>query len=168
MRISFRFALLIFALEAAALGYSYSAQHTNQNASFGKTAPAALPSPRNKPNSKRSEISSVPNSNTCATCGKGVGTSGTNAQDDLEMSITIKNHQFQPTKLRIPVGTRVKITIHNEDPTPEEFESDDLRRAEAVSGNSTGSLWLGPLPKGEYGFYGDFHQKTAQGKLIVN
>jgi plastocyanin len=168
MRITFRFALLIFALEAAALGYSYSSQYRNENTSIGKTAPAALLSSGNKPKSRHSEIPSVPSSNTCATCRKLVGRTSTNAKDDLEMSIRIKNHQFQPTELRIPVGTRVKITIRNEDPTPEEFESSDLRRAVAVSGNSIGNLWLGPLPKGEYGFYGDFHQKTAQGKLIVN
>jgi len=36
-----------------------------------------------------------------------------------------------------------------------------------VSGNSKATLWVGPLPAGEYAFVGEFHEDTAQGKLIA-
>jgi hypothetical protein len=28
-------------------------------------------------------------------------------------------------------------------------------------------IWVGPLKAGEYGFFGEFNEDTAQGKLIV-
>jgi hypothetical protein len=43
----------------------------------------------------------------------------------------------------------------------------DLRREKIIPGNSKASVWVGPLPKGEYQFYGEFHQSTAQGRLIA-
>ena len=68
---------------------------------------------------------------------------------------------------RAAAGVRVKLVIDNQDASAEEFESRDLRREKLVAGKSRGFVWVGPLPKGEYGFYGEFHQDTAQGKLIA-
>jgi plastocyanin len=89
------------------------------------------------------------------------------AADEPERTIVIKDHRFDPTVVEVPAGERVKLVIDNRDATPEEFESTDLRREKVVLGNSKGIVWVGPLPKGEYGFYGEFHQSTAQGKLIA-
>lgn len=81
--------------------------------------------------------------------------------------LVIKNHRFQPAELRVPVGKRVRLVVHNQDGTPEEFESHDLRREKIIPGNTKASIWVGPLPAGEYGFFGEFHQDTAKGKLIA-
>jgi plastocyanin len=81
--------------------------------------------------------------------------------------LVIKNHRFQPAELRVPAGKRVKLVIHNQDGTAEEFESHDLRREKIIPGNSKASIWVGPLPAGEYGFFGEFHEQTAKGKLIA-
>ena len=81
--------------------------------------------------------------------------------------IVIKNHRFEPSELILPANQRIKLTIHNQDATAEEFESKDLRREKIIAGNSTASVWVGPLPAGEYGFFGEFHEETAQGKLIA-
>jgi hypothetical protein len=43
----------------------------------------------------------------------------------------------------------------------------DLKREKIVLGNSTIKIVLAPLVPGEYKFFGDFHQETAQGKIIV-
>lgn len=79
----------------------------------------------------------------------------------------IKDHRFRPEVVEVPAGQRVKLVIDNQDATVEEFESLDLRREKIVPGKSKGTVWVGPLPKGEYGFFGEFHAKTARGKLVA-
>jgi len=84
-----------------------------------------------------------------------------------EYRLVIEGHQFQPDRLQVPAQERVQLVIENRDATPEEFESHDLRREKIVPAKSQVSLWVGPLPAGEYGFFGEFNEDTAQGKLIV-
>ena len=78
-------------------------------------------------------------------------------------TIVIKNHQFDPAELTVPAGKKIKLVIDNQDPTPEEFESYDLNREKIVTGNGTISVFIGPLKPGEYKYFGEFHQDTAQG-----
>jgi plastocyanin len=89
------------------------------------------------------------------------------AADMPSFALAIKNHRFEPAELTVPAGKRVELVVQNHDPTPEEFESNDLRREKIVPPNGKVSVWVGPLPPGTYGFFGDFHPKTAQGKLIA-
>ena len=89
------------------------------------------------------------------------------AADTVSFQLVIKNHRFEPAELQVPAGKRVELLIENRDPTPEEFESLDLRREKVIPGNGKASVWVGPLPAGEYGFFGDFNQATAKGKLIA-
>jgi plastocyanin len=89
------------------------------------------------------------------------------AADTVSFQLVLKNHRFEPAELHVPAGKRVELVIENRDPTPEEFESHDLRREKVIAGNSKASVWVGPLPAGEYGFYGEFNQATAKGKLIA-
>ena len=64
-------------------------------------------------------------------------------------------------------NTKFKLLVQNLDATPEEFESTDLNREKVVTGNNTITVILGPLDAGKYHFFGDFHQETAQGDLVV-
>jgi len=82
-------------------------------------------------------------------------------------ALVIQDHRFEPAEIRVPARQRVKLVVDNRDATAEEFESADLRREKIIPANSKASVWVGPLPKGQYQFYGDFHQKTAQGRLIA-
>lgn len=86
---------------------------------------------------------------------------------DNQFNLVIKNHRFQPEQLTVPAGKRIKLIVDNQDPTPEEFESHSLRREKVIPGNSKGTVWIGPLPAGNYGFFGDFHQATAKGQIIA-
>ena len=95
----------------------------------------------------------------------GAGTAA--AADPPEFSLSIKDHLYQPNVLKVPAGVKFKIIVHNEDPTPEEFESTDFGREKIVLPHSSITVFVGPLKPGNYGFYGDFHQATAQGRLIV-
>lgn len=87
--------------------------------------------------------------------------------DTPEFALSIKDHKFIPDTLEIPAGTKVKLVIKNEDPTAEEFESHDFNREKVIPGGSTASIFVGPLDAGEYKFFGEFHEDTAQGKLVV-
>ncbi len=87
--------------------------------------------------------------------------------DTTELTIVIKNHRFDPSEITLPAGKRLKLVIDNQDATPEEFESHDLRREKIVAGNSKATVWIGPLQPGTYSFFGEYHEATAKGTLIV-
>lgn len=84
-----------------------------------------------------------------------------------EYEMTLSNHQFQPAEITVPANTKVKIVIHNKDNSFEEFHSDSLRREKVIGANQTGIVNIGPLTPGVYPFMGEFHAKTAQGRVIV-
>lgn len=87
--------------------------------------------------------------------------------DDEAYVITIKDHRFEPAELSVPVKKRVQLTVDNQDDTAEEFESHDLRVEKVIPAHTKGTIWIGPLPAGEYKFFGEFHEDTAQGKLVA-
>ncbi len=90
------------------------------------------------------------------------------ADDVIPVDLRIKDHKFIPDIINLPADKKIYITVHNEDPTIEEFESFDLKREKIVPGNSIIKIILAPLAPGEYKFFGEFHQETAQGKIIVS
>jgi len=93
---------------------------------------------------------------------------GTALANDLpEYTLVVKNHVYRPSELKVPAGTKFRLVVRNEDATPEEFESTDFNREKIVLPNSSITVYVGPLHTGSYGFFGDFHQATAQGRLIV-
>jgi plastocyanin len=89
------------------------------------------------------------------------------AAEMASYQLTIKDHRFQPERVEIPAGQKVKLVIKNEDPTAEEFESSDLNREKVVPAGKTLEVFIGPLKTGTYGFFGDFHPDTAKGQIVV-
>ena len=81
--------------------------------------------------------------------------------------IEIRDHLFFPAEVVIPANTKVQLVLRNLDPTPEEFESYELNREKVISANSETVIFIGPLPPGEYPFFGEFYPKTAQGRIVV-
>ena len=86
---------------------------------------------------------------------------------DYDAKLVIRDHKFEPVELTVPAGQKIKLLVDNQDATPEEFESNELNREKIVTGKATITVFLGPLDAGRYPFFGDFHQETAQGVLIV-
>jgi len=84
-----------------------------------------------------------------------------------EALLVIKNHRFQPAELKVPAGQRIKLTVHNQDSTPEEFESHSLNREKVVPGGAKATLYIGPLKAGRYDFFGEYHEATAKGVVIA-
>jgi len=87
--------------------------------------------------------------------------------DEFEVTITIKDHKFDPAEIKVPAGKAVKLTVKNLDATAEEFESKTLKVEKIIAGDGTGVIRLKPLAKGSHKFFGEYHEKTAQGVLIV-
>ncbi|HET7369266.1 MAG TPA: cupredoxin domain-containing protein [Gammaproteobacteria bacterium] len=88
------------------------------------------------------------------------------ADDTITYELVVKDHAFQPDKLVVPTGERIKLIIKNEDVTPMEFESYDLGREKVIVGKFTATLYLGPLEAGSYKFFDDFH-RAATGTIIA-
>jgi plastocyanin domain-containing protein len=84
-----------------------------------------------------------------------------------DVTITIKNHQFSPAEVKVPANKRVQITVVNDDPTPEEFESHEMKVEKVIPGKSKGVVRIGPLAPGRYPFFGEFNQATAKGVVIA-
>lgn len=84
-----------------------------------------------------------------------------------EYQIIIENHLFYPANITIPVNSKVKLVIFNRDQTVEEFDSFSLNREKVIFANQKGVIFIGPLPEGEYSFFGEYHPHSARGKVIV-
>jgi Cupredoxin-like domain len=84
-----------------------------------------------------------------------------------ELVLTIKDHKFSPTEIKVPANQRVEITVINDDATPEEFESNPMKVEKVIPGKSKGVVRIGPLKPGRYPFIGEFHEATAKGTVIA-
>ncbi len=86
--------------------------------------------------------------------------------DDLP-TLVFHNHRFEPDRIVVPANVKFQLHVKNTDDTADEFESVDLNREKLVTPGQTIVVFLGPLSPGEYKFFGDFHQATAQGVLVA-
>jgi hypothetical protein len=86
---------------------------------------------------------------------------------DPEVALAIKDHRFIPAEVRIPSGTKIKLIVHNQDATPEEFESFSLNREKVIAPGAKVGIYIGPLKPGQYPFIGEFNQATATGVVIA-
>lgn len=92
---------------------------------------------------------------------------GTPALADSPIALKLKDHKFTPAEIHVKANTPNVITMTNEDPTAEEFDSTSLKVEKVVAGNSSGDIRLRPLAPGRYPFMGEFHSATAQGVVIA-
>ncbi|WP_442755054.1 cupredoxin domain-containing protein [Methylocystis sp. JAN1] len=81
--------------------------------------------------------------------------------------LTIKDHRFDPAELSIPADKAVTLVVKNLDATPEEFESKPFRIEKVVPANSEASFQLRAMKPGRYKFFGEFHEDTAKGEVVV-
>jgi hypothetical protein len=86
---------------------------------------------------------------------------------DNEFALVIRDHRFEPAEIRVPANQKIKLVVHNQDSTPEEFESHELNREKVIAPGDKATIFVGPLNPGHYPFIGEFHEKTARGVLIV-
>lgn len=92
---------------------------------------------------------------------------GTAWAADTEVPLVIKNHRFEPVELKVAAGQRIKLVVHNQDSTPEEFESHSLNREKVIPGGGKATIFIGPLKPGRYDFFGEYHEATAKGVVLA-
>jgi len=88
------------------------------------------------------------------------------AEDTVTLSLTIKDHKFDPAELHAPANTPIDIKIKNAGDIVMEFESSDLHFEKIVPVGREGVVHVRPQQPGRYNFFDDFHHET-QGYLIV-
>lgn len=86
---------------------------------------------------------------------------------DQDVIVVIRNHKFEPAEVRVPAGQKIKLIVHNQDNTPEEFESHELNREKVIAPGAKANIFIGPLQPGRYPFFGEFHEQTARGMVIA-
>lgn len=84
-----------------------------------------------------------------------------------ELHLLVKDHLFYPATVTIPANTKIKLVITNRDNTIEEFDSFSLNREKVLFPHQTAIIFIGPLPSGEYKFFGEYHPHSAKGKIVV-
>lgn len=84
-----------------------------------------------------------------------------------EYVLELKDHLFFPAVITIPPNEKIKLIIYNRDTTPEEFDSFDLNREKVIFPNKKAVIFIGPLPEGEYQFFGEFNPNSAKGTISV-
>jgi len=81
--------------------------------------------------------------------------------------LTIKDHHFVPDMIEAPADARLILIVKNEDATPEEFDSTQLRREKVIPAGKEITILVGPLKPGSYKFAGEYHEDSAKGVLVV-
>lgn len=77
------------------------------------------------------------------------------------LSVSVKNHQFQPAQLSARANVPISIRVKNLDSGRMEFESTNPSVEKVIGGNSEAVVKIGPLKPGRYEFYDDFDQKST-------
>ncbi len=83
------------------------------------------------------------------------------------VTLTLKDNRFVPSEITVPAGERLRIDVKNQDATPAEFESHDLRVEKFVAPGGQISVMVGPLKPGTYKFFDEYHPTTAVGTLTA-
>jgi plastocyanin len=96
-----------------------------------------------------------------------VGAGHVMADDAQSVTITLKDHRFEPAEIKVAAGKPTVLVIRNEDQTPEEFESSALKVEKVVAGGQEITVRLRPLAAGRYEFVGEYHEDTAKGAVIA-
>ena len=88
------------------------------------------------------------------------------ADDAVQLSITMKDRVFDPAELHAPPGKQIVIHVKNLNSIVTEFESSDLHFEKILPVGSEGVVYVRPQQPGRYKFFDDFHHET-QGVLVV-
>jgi hypothetical protein len=88
------------------------------------------------------------------------------ADDTVTLSLTLKDHKFDPAEVHAPAGVPIELHVKNLNGIVSEFESSDLHVEKIVPNGSEIVVRVRPQQPGRYNFFDDFHHET-QGFLVV-
>ena len=86
---------------------------------------------------------------------------------DPEVALIIDDNRFIPEEIKVKAGTPFVLVITNRDATAEEFESKELRIEKIVPAGKTVKVRIRALSPGTYPFFGEYHEKTAKGRIVA-
>ena len=89
------------------------------------------------------------------------------AETPPELALALDQHRFSPEELRVKANAPFRLVITNKDKEDEEFEMSSLRIEKVIAGGKTLKLKMPALKPGTYEFIGDFHEKTAKGRIVA-
>ena len=81
--------------------------------------------------------------------------------------LVIKDQRFSPSEVTVPGHRRFRIEVFNQDATPAEFDSSDLRVEKIIPTGRGVTIMIGPLRPGTYRFTDEFHSDTAEGTITA-
>ena len=84
-----------------------------------------------------------------------------------EYTLTVKDHAFTPKELNVAAGEKITLTVNNEDATPIEFESRELKREKVIPAGKSATVLIGTLEKGTYHYVDEFHEDVANGTIVA-
>ena len=83
------------------------------------------------------------------------------------IKVTLQNHKFTPSEIRVKANAPSVIALTNNDATAEEFDSTALKVEKVVAGKSSGNIRIRALAPGRYPFVGEYHADTAKGVVVA-
>ncbi|MGI4814257.1 MAG: cupredoxin domain-containing protein [Janthinobacterium lividum] len=90
------------------------------------------------------------------------------ASPDLPtFQLEIADGVLKPARIEVPAGQRIKIEVRNTGKSAAEFESVQLRKETVLAPGAQSFVVIAPLAPGQYKFFDDFHQATAQGVIVA-
>jgi plastocyanin len=89
------------------------------------------------------------------------------AADPVEIPLIIEKNRFEPGEIKVKAGAPFVLVITNKDKSAEEFESKDLKIEKVIAGGKTVKVKVPALKAGTYKFFGEYHEATAQGRIVA-
>jgi uncharacterized cupredoxin-like copper-binding protein len=90
------------------------------------------------------------------------------AADEMPVyQLVAKDGKFEPTTIEVPAGKRFKIEIANAGKSAIEFESKELKQEKVLAPGAKSSVVINALKPGEYKFFDEYHEATAQGRIVA-
>jgi plastocyanin len=81
--------------------------------------------------------------------------------------LTAKDGVFDAAVIEVPAGKRFTLEVTIAGKSAIEFESKELRQEKVVAPGKKVTLTINALKAGEYKFVDEFHEATAQGKIVA-
>lgn len=75
--------------------------------------------------------------------------------------------KLMPSRIEVPANQAIKLEIENTGKSAVEFESIQLRKEKVLSPGAKSFVVIKKMAPGEYKFFDDFHQATAQGVIVA-
>jgi hypothetical protein len=91
----------------------------------------------------------------------------TPALADTTIAVTLKDHKFSPSVIKVKANEPSMIILSNDDDTADEFDSTALKVEKVVPGHAKGNVRIRALAPGKYPFMGEYHSATAQGIVVA-